>query len=70
MKQLAQRPHDGQILDRDVPAPALRPGWILGTNRYSLIGAGTERSKIGRGERCFGRLTATLAVSSDLGEAA
>jgi len=30
----------------DVPAPALRPGWLLVSNRFSLISAGTERSKM------------------------
>ena len=25
-----------------MPLPALRPGWLLVSNRYSLISAGTE----------------------------
>lgn len=30
----------------DAPPPALRPGWVLVSNRCSLISAGTERSKV------------------------
>jgi predicted dehydrogenase/threonine dehydrogenase-like Zn-dependent dehydrogenase len=30
-----------------VPLPALRPGWVLVANRWSLISAGTERAKVG-----------------------
>lgn len=51
MKQVAQRPRDGRIVVRDVPPPALRAGWVLVRNRYSLISAGTERSKIELGEK-------------------
>jgi predicted dehydrogenase/threonine dehydrogenase-like Zn-dependent dehydrogenase len=35
----------------DVPAPELRPGWLLVANRASLISAGTERTKIVTGEK-------------------
>jgi predicted dehydrogenase len=51
MRQVTQRPRDGRILVQDVPAPTLRPGWVLVANRYSLISAGTERSKIELGEK-------------------
>ncbi len=50
-RQVAQRPRDGSIVVRDVPVPALRPGWVLVANRYSVISAGTERSKIELGEK-------------------
>ena len=49
MKQVAQRPKDGAISVVDVPAPALRPGWLLVANRFSLISAGTERTKVVHG---------------------
>ena len=51
MKQVAQRPKDGAVSVVDVPAPALRPGWLLVANRVSLISAGTERTKIVTGEK-------------------
>jgi predicted dehydrogenase/threonine dehydrogenase-like Zn-dependent dehydrogenase len=51
MKQVAQRPKDGAVSVVDVPAPALRRGWLLIANRYSLISAGTERTKIATGEK-------------------
>ena len=51
MKQVAQRPKDGAVSVVDVPAPALRPGWLLVANRASLISAGTERTKIVTGEK-------------------
>jgi predicted dehydrogenase/threonine dehydrogenase-like Zn-dependent dehydrogenase len=51
MKQVAQRPRDGQIEVVDAPLPALRAGWVLVANRCSLISAGTERSKVEMGEK-------------------
>ncbi len=51
MKQVAQRPKDGAISVVDVPTPALRAGWVLVANRFSLISAGTERTKIVTGEK-------------------
>jgi predicted dehydrogenase len=36
---------------REVPMPALRPGWVLVANRYSLLSAGTERSKVELGQK-------------------
>jgi predicted dehydrogenase/threonine dehydrogenase-like Zn-dependent dehydrogenase len=51
LKQVAQRPRDGEIRVVDSPPPALRSGWLLVANRYSLISAGTERTKIAMGEK-------------------
>jgi polar amino acid transport system substrate-binding protein len=51
MKQVAQRPKDGAISVVEVPAPALPPGWVLVANRFSLISAGTERTKVETGEK-------------------
>jgi predicted dehydrogenase/threonine dehydrogenase-like Zn-dependent dehydrogenase len=51
LKQVAQRPRDGDIRVIDSPPPALRSGWLLVANRYSLISAGTERTKIEMGEK-------------------
>jgi predicted dehydrogenase len=51
MRQVTQRPRDGQVAVNEVPPPALRPGWVLVANRCSLISAGTERSKIEMGEK-------------------
>jgi len=46
VKQVAQRPRDGEISVVEAPIPSLRPGWVLVANRFSLISAGTERSKV------------------------
>jgi predicted dehydrogenase len=51
MRQVTQRPRDGAIGVRDVPPPVLRPGWVLVANSYSLISAGTERSKVEMGDK-------------------
>ncbi len=51
LKQVAQRPRDGVLSVVEVPAPALRPGWLLVANRFSLISAGTERAKVETGEK-------------------
>jgi threonine dehydrogenase-like Zn-dependent dehydrogenase len=51
VKQVAQRPKDGTVSVVKVPAPELRPGWLLVANRISLISAGTERTKIVTGEK-------------------
>lgn len=51
MKQVTQRPRDGKIEVRDTPEPALRPGRVLVSNRFSLISAGTERGKVELGEK-------------------
>jgi predicted dehydrogenase/threonine dehydrogenase-like Zn-dependent dehydrogenase len=51
MKQVAQTPRDGRISIVEAPSPALRPGWLLVANRYSLISAGTERTKVVTGQK-------------------
>ena len=51
MKQVAQRPRDGTVTVHDVPRPALQPGWVLVANRYSLLSAGTERTKVELGRK-------------------
>jgi predicted dehydrogenase len=51
MRQVAQTPGDGRISVVDTPLPALRSGWLLVGNRFSLISAGTERTKIEMGEK-------------------
>lgn len=51
MRQVAQRPRDGRIDVVDAPPPMLRPGWVLAANRFSLISAGTERSKLDLGSK-------------------
>lgn len=42
MKQILQSLRDGAITVEDVPAPQLRPGFVLVRNEYSLISSGTE----------------------------
>jgi predicted dehydrogenase len=51
MKQVTQRPRDGSVSVDEVPEPAVRPGWVLVRNRYSLLSAGTERRKIELGQK-------------------
>src|SRR6266511_1396780 len=51
MKQVAQRPRDGRISVVDAPLPELRPGCVHVANRFSLISAGTERTKIELGSK-------------------
>jgi predicted dehydrogenase/threonine dehydrogenase-like Zn-dependent dehydrogenase len=51
VKQVAQRPRDGRIVVQEVPQPVLQPGWVLVRNHYSLISAGTEKSKLELGEQ-------------------
>jgi predicted dehydrogenase/NADPH:quinone reductase-like Zn-dependent oxidoreductase len=51
VRHLTQRPRDGSIAVRETPEPALRPGWVLVANRFSLISAGTERKKVELGEK-------------------
>ncbi len=51
MKQIFQSLKNGQTLVFDVPAPALKPGYLLIQTRQTLISAGTERMLVdfGRG---------------------
>jgi predicted dehydrogenase/threonine dehydrogenase-like Zn-dependent dehydrogenase len=59
LKQVAQRPRDGRISVVEAPLPVLRPGWVLVANRFSLISAGTERSKLELGSKSlFGKARA------------
>src|SRR3954453_1312374 len=51
MKQVVQRPRDGSIEVIDAPRPVARPGWVLVANRYSVVSAGTERSKVEMGQK-------------------
>ena len=51
VKQVAQRPRDGRVSVEEVPPPTLRPGSVMIRSRYSLISAGTERSKIDLGRK-------------------
>jgi predicted dehydrogenase/threonine dehydrogenase-like Zn-dependent dehydrogenase len=51
VKQVAQRLRDGRISVEDVPLPVLHPGYVMISSRYSLISAGTERSKIDLGRK-------------------
>ena len=46
MKQVTQHMKSGEIRVQSVPAPALKPGYILVRTRYSLISAGTERASV------------------------
>jgi predicted dehydrogenase len=48
---VAQRPRDGSIEVTEVPEPVLRPRHVLVANRFSLISAGTERTKVEFGEK-------------------
>lgn len=51
MKQVARKPRDGSISVVDAPAPRLQQGAVLVANRFSLISAATERSKIALGQQ-------------------
>jgi predicted dehydrogenase/threonine dehydrogenase-like Zn-dependent dehydrogenase len=51
VKQVSYQPRTGAIQVEDVPEPGGRPGWVLVRNHYSLISAGTERSKIDLGRK-------------------
>lgn len=51
MKQLSQNLRTGKLSVDDVPAPAVQPGWVLVQTAYSLISAGTERSRVETGKK-------------------
>ncbi|MDA8019982.1 MAG: bi-domain-containing oxidoreductase [Thermoanaerobaculia bacterium] len=42
MKQVVQNFRSGELKVEDVPAPIVRPGFVLVRNRHSLISSGTE----------------------------
>ena len=46
MRQVVQNFRDGELFVDDVPSPALRPGGLLVATEYSIVSAGTERSKV------------------------
>ena len=46
MRQVIQHQKSGAIEVAELPAPALRPGWIVVRTAASLISAGTERSSV------------------------
>ncbi|NTV47700.1 MAG: Gfo/Idh/MocA family oxidoreductase, partial [Chlorobiales bacterium] len=51
MRQLVQNARSGIIKIKSVPVPALKPGMVLVRNRFSLISAGTERTKVEMGKK-------------------
>jgi len=51
MQQLVQNSRSGVIKINTVPPPALKRGMVLVRNRFSLISAGTERSKVEMGKK-------------------
>jgi predicted dehydrogenase len=51
MNQLVQNSRTGIIKIKDVPVPALKSGMVIVRNRFSLISAGTERSKVELGKK-------------------
>lgn len=46
MRQVVQHQKSGEIEVTELPAPALRPGWIVVRTASSLISAGTERASV------------------------
>lgn len=51
MKQVAQNFKTGVISVEDVPQPVLRPGSALVRNEWSVVSAGTEKSKVDLGRK-------------------
>lgn len=51
MQQLVQNSRSGAIKIKSVPPPALKKGMVLVRNRFSLISAGTERTKVELGKK-------------------
>lgn len=51
MKQVSQSFSDGRITVTEVPPPALRPHGVLVRTAWSLISAGTERTKVELGQK-------------------
>lgn len=51
MKQITQTLRTGDIEVQDVPIPTLRDNFILVRNEYSVISAGTEKTKIDMGNK-------------------
>ena len=53
MKQLSQNLRTGKLKIDEVPSLQVQPGWVLVQTAYSLISAGTERTKIETGEKVW-----------------
>src|SRR5712671_6196191 len=51
MKQIVQNLRTGDVNVADVPAPVLRPGFVLVRTAASLISAGTERMTVETGQK-------------------
>jgi len=51
MKQLSQNLRSGKLDVDDMPSPTIQPGQVLVQTAYSLISAGTERTKIETGRK-------------------
>ncbi|MBC8044938.1 MAG: bi-domain-containing oxidoreductase [Rhizobacter sp.] len=51
MQQLVQNARTGSIKIKSVPTPTLKRGMVLVRNRFSLISAGTERTKVETGKK-------------------
>lgn len=50
MKQVLQNFKTGELKVEDVPAPMIRPGFVLARNHYSLISSGTEGGTVKLGQ--------------------
>ena len=51
MKQVSQNLRNGIINVEEVPIPGLKDNFILVQNNFSIISAGTEKSKIDTGKK-------------------
>jgi len=51
MRQVVQNYKTGELHIAEVPPPALRPGCVLVRNAFSVVSAGTEKSKIQLGQK-------------------
>jgi polar amino acid transport system substrate-binding protein len=51
MKQVSQNLRNGLINIEEVPIPGLKDNFILVQNNFSIISAGTEKSKIDTGKK-------------------
>lgn len=51
MKSILQNYKTGVLSVTETPTPQLRPGWVLVKNSYSLISAGTEKTKVDTGKK-------------------
>ncbi len=51
MKQILQNLKTGAVVVTDVPAPVIRPGFVMVRTAASLISAGTERMTVETGQK-------------------